>query len=477
MLIKQIDITNYRIFNNFTLDENNIGVPDGKTNGSGLTLIIGENGNGKTSILDAIALGLNTYTVDQFSLLDLHDTEKDTAIQLTAKTPFEANGVMPKVKFEVAGVKFEAHAKKRLSKAYLNKLISSENLFVPSDPTRFKENNFDLRISVNNPFSGSRFDNVDYLIINDGRTSQIKSGTFSSTRFDHLIEHFNSSYLSNKQIEKTDFNAMLREKFSEMNLSSGLLDAMKKFSEITGVDVDLYHIDNLRPFQNSFIGQKNNDNMPLITSEQFGSGFQMFLSLLGQYYMNKDTKKDLIILIDEAENHLHPSLQKDLVNLLLEISKTAQVFVTSHSAELVKQISVNKAHKTVVMSDSEEQPTKEPPKPFVLPLPTAAETNYVAFGMATLEYHNELYGHVMEIREKYSVKFLDDTFEIDDTEKYGWNNPNAKKPQRLSIHSVIRNYFHHPEDAGKNKFCTAKFIIDNLDQSIEFLREKIAKKP
>ncbi|MDR2063823.1 MAG: AAA family ATPase [Candidatus Nomurabacteria bacterium] len=476
MLIKQINITNYRVFDNFVLDENDIAIPDGKTKGSGLTLIIGENGNGKTSILDAIALGLNTYTVEQFSFLDLHNIEKNTIIQLTAKIPFKVKSTMPRGKFDAIGVKFEAHTKKKLSATYLNRLTSSENLFVPIDSSKFKDNHPDLRMSVNNPFSGSRFDNIDYIIINDGRTSQIKSGTFSSTRFDRLIEHFNSSYLNDKNIEKPDFNMSIQEKFKGMNLDSGILSAMKEFTRITGHDIDLYHIDNFQPFLNSFIGQKINDKMPLISSEKLGSGFQMFLALLGQYYMNKNTKKDLVVLIDEAENHLHPSLQRELVNLLLEISKTAQVFVTSHSAELVKQISINKSHKTIVMSSQKNQPTKKPPKSFILPLPTAAETNYVAFDIESLEYHNELYGHLMEISNKFSVKDLDGTFGVNDIKKYDWNNPTVNKPQRLSVHSVIRNWFHHPEDASKNGFCDADFIKDNLTQSIDFLRDRIREK-
>ena len=51
VFIKRIEISNYRCFENEGID---FSVPDGITPGSGLNVLIGENGNGKTTILDAI---------------------------------------------------------------------------------------------------------------------------------------------------------------------------------------------------------------------------------------------------------------------------------------------------------------------------------------------------------------------------------------------------------------------------------------
>ena len=48
MFLKKIDIENFRLFDkNFIVD--NFNIPDNTKEGSGLTLIVGENGCGKTS--------------------------------------------------------------------------------------------------------------------------------------------------------------------------------------------------------------------------------------------------------------------------------------------------------------------------------------------------------------------------------------------------------------------------------------------
>ena len=65
MFIRELEIKNYRGFDDFSLKD--IAVPDNINLGSGLNVILGENGCGKTSILDAIALALGSYKVDSFS--------------------------------------------------------------------------------------------------------------------------------------------------------------------------------------------------------------------------------------------------------------------------------------------------------------------------------------------------------------------------------------------------------------------------
>ncbi len=62
MLISKITIKNFRLFspdNDFVIED--INTPDGTNNGSGLNVFVGENGSGKTAILDALALPILEY--------------------------------------------------------------------------------------------------------------------------------------------------------------------------------------------------------------------------------------------------------------------------------------------------------------------------------------------------------------------------------------------------------------------------------
>jgi ABC-type multidrug transport system ATPase subunit len=184
----------------------------------------------------------------------------------------------------------------------------------------------------------------------------------------------------------------------------------------------------------------------------------------------------LIILIDEPEIHLHPELQKEVVKKLLEISKFAQVFITSHSPLLVHHLSEsgNECYNEILLEENESgQIYQKKIDSRVLPNSTPAETNYLVFDRSSFEYHNELYGHLMYLSDKNSVSGLDNSFDINDNEKYNWEREDVNDSQRLSVHSVLRNSFHHKENS-LNEYVDSGFINDNLRDSIEFLREEIS---
>jgi len=70
MFIKKITIQNFRLFKDDEVFEiDNLNIPD-NTEGSGLNLFVGENGCGKTSLLDAFALPLLSYKAEGFSSND-----------------------------------------------------------------------------------------------------------------------------------------------------------------------------------------------------------------------------------------------------------------------------------------------------------------------------------------------------------------------------------------------------------------------
>jgi len=74
MFIKKVTIQNFRLFKSEELFEiDNLNIPDGTIEGSGLSLFVGENGCGKTSLLEALGLPLLSYKSDGFSLCDFFD--------------------------------------------------------------------------------------------------------------------------------------------------------------------------------------------------------------------------------------------------------------------------------------------------------------------------------------------------------------------------------------------------------------------
>lgn len=66
--------------------------------------------------------------------------------------------------------------------------------------------------------------------------------------------------------------------------------------------------------------------------ENKGTGFRRLLMVAYfEYLATKSENTHQIYAIEEPETYLHPSLQVDLLNSLLTISESAQVFITTHS--------------------------------------------------------------------------------------------------------------------------------------------------
>ena len=124
MFIKTIHIKNFRLFpatGNFDVELN---VPDNKNNGSGLTVFVGENGCGKTALLEAIALPLVSYKADGFSLQDFNDPANSTEIKALSEKVFSFDGTMPNAKYQAKGFLFKANVRSRESHAYLSSEVA-----------------------------------------------------------------------------------------------------------------------------------------------------------------------------------------------------------------------------------------------------------------------------------------------------------------------------------------------------------------
>ena len=95
LFFKKITIQNLKCFENQNI---NLNVPDGTNEGSGLNILIGENGNGKTTILDAINyITQSTYSSEnKLSINDFYNKDDEITIQaqtsdFNCKMPYPKN--------------------------------------------------------------------------------------------------------------------------------------------------------------------------------------------------------------------------------------------------------------------------------------------------------------------------------------------------------------------------------------------------
>jgi AAA15 family ATPase/GTPase len=463
MFISGISIMNYRLFNDetpFTINDFN--VPDGNNEGSGINVFVGENGCGKTTILEALSLPMLEYKSDGFSLEDMNDPKKAVAIYVYADKDFSVQGTMPKVVFPAKGFEFKASIRARTNRAYLSSIVVTDQLFIKSNPDKPVDGSPDLRVSVNNPFSGKRFSENDVVYLDKNRYYQTKTGSLNQTRFDRLMEDFDYQYLKGSDAV-ADLNHVFSTEVRKAKFSNPFLtDAITEFSAITGISIKLEFVDNYHPFKNASFVQKK-DNNQQIKLASLGSGYEMIFSLVYAYHMARQSGKQLIVMIDEPELHMHPALQEQLIAFILKISQNAQIFMSTHSSLLIKQLASNDKVKIMILNKTNHPLSMEARK---LPFTSSNETNYLAFNLATEEYHNELYEYLKsQYGEQLAYKAFDNSFFIQEKHEPK-TSPWMKHPNEVSIHTFIRNQIHHSADNGKPD-------ADDLKESIMKMRSFI----
>ena len=222
------------------------------------------------------------------------------------------------------------------------------------------------------------------------------------------------------------------------------------------------------------------------TSEK-GTGMQRALTLsLIQVYadvvnkLNKqkdEISKPVFFFIDEPETFLHPKAQDKLLEALEKISKSSQIFITTHSPYLLKKF--KKEHHQIKIFSKENSNTKIDTGEFLNLFgdisPTWGEINYYAFGILSIEFHNELYGFVQEkaVSENPDNRYLIHFDEYLVSKNIAKSKKGLKEtkqtPVDQTLPTYIRNFIHHPENTHNKKY-TDEELKNSIDILIALLK-------
>ena len=476
IILSELTIKNFRCFEE---QHFNFKVPNGSDEGRGLNIFIGENGNGKTSVLEAIEYLTQSRlkSKSSVSIRDFLDIKKKVEIQAVTNE-FEVESVFSKDKFICNGFQFEAKARETKSDNLVSPIVF-DNKIIPAVEGKLQD--YELRLDVTKPWGASRLPNFQIVYFDKNRRRHISKGIFPS-KLDDLIEDLNFQVLEKINLldeskvdqkrakaELLNINNVIREILLE-GTSDKLFDkVLSDCEEFFDREISLDLISNLEPFSSSFFSAKVGDLHQLPIS-QLGSGTEMIFSLIFLYNYFSLRGNNIVFLIDEPELHLHPMWQGKLVDLLKRITRTNQVFVSTHSPYIFKNcvnteaglLTFNKSDNGKVIVDDARN-TYWGHFPWS---PSWGEINYYAYNLPTIDFHNELYGYLQEKSGQDNLADFDNYLcrskKINEIRKY--TDKSTGKTSDVTLCTYIRNQIHHPE----NKI-NPTFTNDDLGKSLQLL--------
>jgi len=483
MYLEQLVLKNFKCFPD---DSISFRVPNGNK-GSGLNIFIGENGTGKTTILEAINyLTQNTYSSEnKLKINDFNDYEDEIQI-MGITNEFRYKMPYPNNYFECKGFEFIAKNRDRKSPG---KLLSSP----------IQINNYVINVNQNyknkkNEDSGKEITNY-YKIFNNGnilndemnifyfdknRTRQITMGNYKTT-FEKICLDLNWKFAKNITDEKEEeiLENISGEYFknvieiAQKGIGDKLAKDLKDFfenDEFSELKVELLKI--LHPFSNAFFALRNEDELNQIEIKDLGSGIEIILTLLLLKSIASESKGTIAYLIDEPELHLHPKAQYKLISLLIEESRDKQIFLSTHSPYIFKNCLLDDIglfifHRNET-NDVEITNSQDENWGLFEWSPSWGEINYFAYNLPTVEFHNELYGYLQNVNEKFRESEIEDFFiESSIPKTKQWIRKirgETQNPYDITLCSYIRNSIHHPENEENEKFSE-----DELRESIDLM--------
>jgi predicted ATP-binding protein involved in virulence len=287
-------------------------------------IITGENGTGKTIVLDAIRGLLLGYLGNVNR--NIVRNEEDFCL----KSLINYNGVNRFVdasSFYNKGLSYEI--KDENGKGFYD--LSS----VFNDPKKSENNrwiaNYWTSKSDNSNYNLSSLKSIEpKLYLKD-----VLNGIQSNVEVLQLITYFDYLKTSDSPKEKKE--------------GEFLFETLKKIIKLSLIDGEFRYVERktLMPIvsQNGFevsLDKLSSGNLYLI---------QRIISLLGQMYsvyvLNDLKLEEMLstpglLLIDEAENHLHPKWQKTFLNSILNIFPNLQIIITTHSPFIVSSVENSK---------------------------------------------------------------------------------------------------------------------------------------
>ncbi len=332
MHIQTLSLQNFRGFEEKTIDFH----PQ-------FNVLIGENGSGKTTILDAINLALQKF----IHLLDDGEKQRDFIQKNDVKIGQRASGIVAKIAFGSNEEVIEIFT----DKTKINK-ANSQSLEQFLIPIRHET---PPNIPILSYYTWNRLSNI----VNDrnDKTINIKGEydayykAFSTSNY--MYQDFLNWFEMGENYENdTRLKVNINFRHPDLEAVRGAISLF--LSKLSGVEMGNLTIK--RTFDAKEFGEVRNDTADLILKKngqelsfsQLSSGEKNILMLIADIARKLTVANRIpirtalhgygIILIDEIDIHLHPSWQRKILPALHHTFPNIQFIVTTHSPLIIQEM-------------------------------------------------------------------------------------------------------------------------------------------
>lgn len=412
-------------------------------------ILVGENGTGKTTILDTISDFLNLGSVTPFDYIEykieddifrIFYTNRDDHKEGWHQRELLKTGEKKKVysnKYNRKPIDDDLEDIRHYGIAYSKARSGFKTNIVKSSTTE------QIDINKYNDDEKEDFTNIKQLLVDLSSQDNAEWMRITKNGVDINFEEFkNQSKLYRFELAFNDF-------FDRM-----------EFKEVDETD----------PNEKKIIFNKNGKNIPV---DSLSTGEKQIVFRGTQLLRNMNSLKDGVVLVDEPELSMHPRWQEKILDYYRKLFikdniQLAQMVFATHSEYVIKSALQNLQNALIIVLKEKDNiivPVRIT-APSVLPTITSAETNYLAFNIVSIDYHIQLYGYLQAKEQKHGIKECDNYIKdhrLYDANKYG-KSSQYKNTQYETLSTYIRNAIDHP-DSGNT------YTKEELRTSIEFLIE------
>lgn len=411
-------------------------------------ILAGENGTGKTTILNTIGDFLNIGSIAPFEFIQYKIKEKEFKIFYDD---------------DIKSVELGFHKRTSIQSHTTKKIITSKGQM-----DEIEQDEDDIRhygVSYSAARTGFKLDQVSMVT-----TSQIDNNRYNIeedndfTNVKQLLVDLSSQdnadwmKITKSGVEKnfSDF-----EKDSKLHRFEKAFDNFFDKLKFEGIDEDDAN-------GKIVLFKKNSDIIPV---DSLSTGEKQIIFRGSQLLKNINSVKDGIVLIDEPELSMHPKWQEKILKYYRGLftnkhGQFVQMILATHSQFIVKSAIKNENNVLVIVLKEDNhniKPVYVTDEEILLPTITSDEINYLAFDVISAEYYMELYNYLQTLTGKDTIKKMD---------CYISKHPlYERKYQKTSTHlkttydtlpTYVRNAISHPENS---------YSDEELELSVELIRE------